>query len=118
MTNADLDAPARQDCCVVICSVPDHATALQIANSLVQEKLAACVNILPRVTSVYVWQDAIQSDEECLLFIKTLTERYPQLESHLLGMHPYELPEIIRVPISGGSSAYLQWLAHSIGMTS
>jgi len=118
MTDTQFDTSVQQNCCVVICSVPDTATAANLANTLVAEKLAACVNILPAVTSVYVWQDALQSDEESLLFIKTLSSAFAGVRDRIRALHPYELPEIIMVPITGGSTDYLDWVARSVGITS
>jgi len=103
---------------MVICSVPDKTTAQAIAYDLVEENLAACVNILPQVTSVYRWQDELQNDEESLLLIKTLKSGFDTLEMRLTQLHPYELPEIIMVPITGGSRAYLDWVAHCVSKSS
>jgi len=117
MTKANPDTPTGRDCCVVICSVPDPSTARTIATSLVTEKLAACVNILPQVTSVYEWEGKLQQDQEALLLIKTHQASFTALESRVLALHPYELPEIIMVPISGGSRAYLDWVTSCVGIS-
>jgi periplasmic divalent cation tolerance protein len=95
---------------VVFCTCPTREVALAIANAVVEARLAACVNVVPGVTSVYRWQDQVQQDEEVLLVIKTPAGRYAELEAALRERHPYELPEVIAVPVAMGSPAYLQWL--------
>ena len=95
---------------VVLCTVPTLELAKIMANGLVKEKLAACVNIIPNITSVYEWDDKICEDKEFLLMIKTNASKYPKLESKLLATHRYEVPEIIALPIERGSRAYLKWL--------
>ena len=100
--------------CVVINTCPDKETARNVATILVKEKWAACVNILPGITSVYPWKDKIETGEEVLLLIKSRNALYPQLEARLREIHPYELPEIINVSISGGLEAYLGWITDSV----
>ena len=100
--------------CVVFNTCPDKATAMRVANTLVEEKWAACVNIVPGMTSVYPWEGKITCAEEVLLLIKTQTALYDEMESRLREIHPYELPEIINVSISGGLDAYLGWIADSV----
>jgi len=96
---------------LVLTNLPDRAAAERIADSLIGEKLAACVNILAPCRSVYRWKGEVQHDEEHPLLIKTTAERYPALEQALRAAHPYELPEIIAVPIERGLPAYLAWVA-------
>jgi periplasmic divalent cation tolerance protein len=96
---------------LVFTNLPDRAAAERLADMLVQQNLAACVNILAPCRSVYRWQDAVQHDEEHPMLIKTTRERYPALEQALREDHPYELPEIIAVPIERGLPAYLEWVA-------
>jgi periplasmic divalent cation tolerance protein len=84
--------------------------AESIAGMLVAEKLAACVNILPGAKSIYEWQGKVEKDEECVLLIKSRRDRLPQLEKRLLEEHPYELPELIAVPIEEGLHSYLSWI--------
>lgn len=95
---------------LVINTCPDLDTARRLAERLVRARLAACVNIVPQVHSVYEWKGELQQDPECLLYIKTRTERYNALEATLRAHHPYELPEIIAVPISTGLAPYLAWI--------
>ena len=99
---------------IVLCTAPDPETAEMIADALVTEQLAACVNILPGVTSVYRWQGAIEHSEELLLIIKTRKAVWPMLEAQIQALHPYELPEIVAVPITNGEADYIQWLENSI----
>ncbi len=96
---------------LVLTNLPDRAAAEQIAAMLVDKQLAACVNILAPCRSVYRWKGAVQHEEEHPMLIKTTAERYPALEAALRVAHPYELPEIIAVPIERGLSAYLEWVA-------
>lgn len=92
------------------CTCPDHASATRIARALVQERLAACVNVLPAVQSVYRWQGAIESADEVLLLIKTTAARMPALQQRVVSLHPNELPEVIAVEAAGGLPAYLDWV--------
>jgi periplasmic divalent cation tolerance protein len=96
---------------LVLTNLPDRAAAERLADTVVQKNLAACVNILAPCRSIYRWKGALQHDEEHPLLIKTTAERYPALEQALRAGHPYELPEIIAVPIQQGLPAYLEWVA-------
>jgi periplasmic divalent cation tolerance protein len=96
---------------LVLTNLPDRAAAERIAEDLVAQNLAACVNILGPCRSVYRWKGALQHDEEHPLLIKTTAARYPALEQALRAAHPYELPEIIAVPIERGLPEYLAWVA-------
>ena len=96
---------------VVFCTCPSRDVALELARAAVEARAAACVNVVPGLTSVYHWQGAIQEDAEVLLVAKTTPARYPELEALLRARHPYELPEVIAVPVALGSPDYLQWLA-------
>jgi periplasmic divalent cation tolerance protein len=96
---------------LVITNVPDRAVAERLAELLIEKQLAACVNILAPCRSVYRWKGAVQHDEEHPMLIKTTAERYAALEQALRSGHPYELPEIIAVPIERGLPAYLDWVA-------
>lgn len=99
------------DIVLVLTNAPDRDTALTIANALIDQKLAACVNVLAACTSVYRWQGQVENAEEIPLLIKTTGARYAALEAALRRLHPYELPEIIAVPVAHGLPAYLQWVA-------
>ena len=98
------------DSLLVVTNLPDRESAEKLAALLIERRLAACVNILAPCTSVYRWQGDIQRDEEHPLLIKTTAVRYAELEASIRANHPYELPEIIAVPITGGLPAYLQWV--------
>ncbi|HEY2336044.1 MAG TPA: divalent-cation tolerance protein CutA [Burkholderiales bacterium] len=96
---------------LVLTNLPDRAAAERLADLVIEKKLAACVNILAPCRSVYRWKGAVQHDEEHPVLVKTTTERYPELEKALRAGHPYELPEIIAVPVERGLPAYLDWVA-------
>ena len=96
---------------LVLTNLPDRAAAERLADALIGERVAACVNILAPCRSVYRWKDAVQHDEEHPMLIKTTAERYPALEKAIRAGHPYELPEIIAVPVERGLGAYLDWVA-------
>ena len=98
------------DVIVIYCTVPDADTGERIARHLVEYRLAACVNLLPGLTSVYRWQGAVETDAEVLLMIKARAADYPQVETAIRSQHPYELPEIIAVPVTDGSTEYLDWV--------
>jgi periplasmic divalent cation tolerance protein len=102
---------------LVLCSCPGGSEALDIAKVLVKEGLAACVNSIGAVTSIYQWEGQICEAPEQLLVIKTTPARYEALEMRLKALHPYEIPEIIAVPVVAGSSQYLAWLAAAAGAT-
>ena len=96
--------------CLVLCTCPDPAVARTLAEGLVAERRATCVNIIPGLVSVYPWEGTIETAEECLLLAKTEADAFEAVESFLKDRHPYELPEIIAVPVGGGSAAYLDWI--------
>lgn len=96
---------------VAYCTCPDAETASRIAEALVTERLAACVNMLPGVRSVYRWQGGVEHADEVLLVIKTTRDRLDALTARLPSLHPYELPELAAVEAAGGLPAYLAWVA-------
>ena len=95
---------------IILCTCPDFEVANKIARHLVGAKLAACVNILPAVTSVYEWQGQIETAQELLLLIKSCHTHYSTIEAEIKRLHPYELPEIIAVAIEHGLPDYLKWI--------
>jgi periplasmic divalent cation tolerance protein len=95
---------------LVITNLPDRAAAERLADTLIDGRLAACVNILSPCRSVYRWKGEVQHDEEFPLLIKTTRERYAALEQAIRAGHPYELPEIIAVPVERGLPGYLDWV--------
>ena len=103
---------------LIYCTCPDRALAERIAEAVVADRLAACVNIVPGITSIYRWQGEVQHDSELLLLIKTRGECYPALEARIRELHSYDVPEIIAVPIQWGSESYLAWLDASVGTAS
>lgn len=100
-----------QDILLVITNLPDEAAARALAQKLVAERLAACVNILAPCRSVYRWQGALEEAAEVPLFIKTAAAVYPALEAAIRAGHPYELPEIVALPLAAGLPGYLAWVA-------
>ncbi|MHB1586971.1 MAG: divalent-cation tolerance protein CutA [Acidiferrobacteraceae bacterium] len=98
--------------CILLTTCPDKASAETIASTLVTERLAGCVNIVPGISSWYRWQGEVRSSTEHLLLIKAPCAHYDRLEARLQALHPYELPEIIAVTVASGLPAYLSWLSH------
>jgi len=98
---------------VVLVTVPNKEEGLRIAESLVSGRLAACVNIIPGIESIYRWEGRVAHDEEVLLIVKTTAQRYPDLELEVKKLHSYTTPEVIAVEIQQGSAAYLNWLRDS-----
>jgi periplasmic divalent cation tolerance protein len=96
---------------LVLTNLPDRAAAERIADLLVGQRLAACANVLAPCRSVYRWKGAVQREEEHPVLIKTTAERYAALEQALRAAHPYEVPEIIALPVERGLTAYLDWVA-------
>ncbi len=98
-----------------LCSCPDAASARRIADALVGERLAACVQILPGVASVYRWQGAVEHADEWLLLVKSGRDRLPALTARIVELHPHEVPEVIALDVAGGLPAYLDWIARETG---
>ncbi|MHA1409488.1 MAG: divalent-cation tolerance protein CutA [Candidatus Odinarchaeia archaeon] len=99
---------------IVFVTTGSFQEAEKIANIVVSGKIAACVNIIPKITSIYWWKGKIEKDEECLLVIKTLEEKYSELEKIIFKSHSYENPEIICIPITKGSKKYFKWIEDSL----
>lgn len=99
---------------LVLTNLPDQASALALAQHLVEARLAACVNVLGTCSSIYHWQGKIESEQETPMLIKTTAGAYPALEKAIREQHPYELPEIIQVPITDGLPGYLEWVAAEV----
>src|SRR6202140_4835281 len=100
---------------LALSTFPDHETAQRIANQLVTEKFAVCANILPAVESIYRWKEKIESGNETLVFFKLSEGRQSAFQEKLRSLHPYEVPEIIFIPISSGLPEYLRWVADNCG---
>lgn len=99
---------------VVLTTCPDETIAARIARDLVESGLAACVSRVGPVHSTYRWREAVQDEPEVLLVIKTVATRYPELEMRLKSIHPYEVPEVIALPVASGSAEYLSWLQGAV----
>lgn len=99
---------------LVLTHLPDREAARKLASTLIEVRVAACVNILGAGTSVYHWQGKVETAEEIPLLIKTTVARYAALEAVIRRLHPYELPEIIAVPLTQGLPGYLQWVAEAV----
>jgi periplasmic divalent cation tolerance protein len=104
---ADAETAAR----VVLTTAPDAETGALIARALVEERLAACVNVIPGVRSIYRWGGEIQDDPEVVLIVKTRAERCEALAARIQDLHPYDVPEVLVLPALGGSAPYLAWIS-------
>lgn len=100
-----------KDFYVVLSTAPDTDTAARIAHALVGESLAACVNIVPAIRSIYAWNGAVQDGQEVLMIAKTTAARVVACRERLVALHPYEVPEVVAVQLSDGHDAYLRWIA-------
>ncbi len=109
-----LSPVSSSDNLLVLCTCPDGNIAQSLAKTLVERKLAACVSIVNAIQSVYCWQGKIHQDTEVLLLIKTTTNGWAALEQALLELHPYDVPEIIAMPIVAGSKDYLSWVGENV----
>src|ERR1051326_5755137 len=99
---------------IVLSTVGSEEEARKIAHHLVEQQLAACVNIVPKIESVYRWQGKVESNRKYLLLIKTSSEKFPQVRDAMRELHSYELPECIALAVEDGSPEYLQWLEESL----
>jgi periplasmic divalent cation tolerance protein len=98
---------------VVLVTCPSAEKAAEIARALVEERLAACGNVVPAVRSIYRWEGKVQDGAEALLVLKTARDRFEALRARVLELHPYEVPEVIALPVEAGHSPYLDWIAGS-----
>jgi periplasmic divalent cation tolerance protein len=98
----------------IVVTIDTKEAALQIANTLVESKTAACAQVSGPITSVYEWKEKIEKTEEWYIVIKTRQDRYRQVEERIKALHPYEVPEIISLPIVDGSSDYLKWITNVV----
>jgi periplasmic divalent cation tolerance protein len=99
---------------VVLSTVGKAEDAERIGRALVEGGLAACVNVLPAVTSIYRWKGRLEKDEERLLVIKTRADRFDALREALVALHPYEVPEVLALPVAGGHQPYLEWMDDNV----
>lgn len=102
---------------LVMTTVPDEAAARKLARVLVERRLAACIHLLPPICAVYRWQNAIEEAVEVPVHIKSVQGRYVELEAAIRELHPYEVPEIVAVPIAAGLQTYLDWLGEQVADT-
>jgi len=100
---------------LIVSTTPDEATARAIAATLVEERHAACVNVLPGATSVYAWEGRIETDPECLMFVKSAGAAVEACTRRIAELHPYELPEVVAVRIDAGLTGYLDWVRDTTG---
>jgi len=103
----------ENDVFVAFCTCPDPATAERLARELVEASLAACVNVVPGVRSIYRWNGAVQADEEALMILKIPRDRLEAARARLVAMHPYNVPEFVALAVSDGHHPYLQWVVDS-----
>ena len=106
---------ATTDALVVLVTVPNAETAEKLAEALVGERLAACVNVLDGVRSIYRWKGAVERDEELLCVCKTTRDGFERLRARVVELHPYELPEVVALPVERGHAPYLDWIKASVG---
>ena len=102
-----------KDCVLVLCNAPNGDVAGEIARSLVSTGLAACVNILGECRSIYSWEGEIEDERETPMLIKTTADRFEKTKERVVELHPYDVPEVIAVPISGGHEPYLKFVRES-----
>ena len=102
------------DCVAVLVTAPSAEEAARIARQVVEEKLAACGNVLPGLRSIYRWQGKVEEADEALLVLKTARSRFKELADRIVALHPYDVPEVIALPIEAGHDAYLDWIVGSL----
>jgi periplasmic divalent cation tolerance protein len=99
------------DALLVFTALPNSDKAADLARALVEERLAACANLIPAVRSIYRWEGKLQDENEVLVLLKTRAENVERLKARILELHPYEVPEVLAVPVESGYQAYLEWLS-------
>ena len=99
------------DALLVFTTLPSADKAAELAKALIEERLAACANLLPAIRSIYRWQGKLQDENEVLVLLKTRAEHLERLKLRILELHPYEVPEVLAVPVEAGYQPYLDWLA-------
>lgn len=114
MADADGAAFVPGSLVAAFVTCPNQGVAKELARAMVEKKLAACVNILPHVTSVYEWKGKLEEDSEVLLMIKTRSSKVPALAEFVRSSHPYEVPEVVAVPVVGGNAPYLRWVQDAV----
>ncbi len=102
------------DALVVLCTAPTAEVAAGLARALVEARLAACGNVVPGLRSIYRWQGRVEDEPEVLLVLKTTRDRFPALRDEILRRHPYQVPEVLALPVEAAAGAYLEWLAAAV----
>lgn len=102
------------DVCVCLVTAPSREKAVELAKALVGEKLAACANLVPGVRSIYAWEGAVHDEEEVLLVLKTKAERFEALRARVVQLHPYTVPEVLRLDVAEGHGPYLDWVRANV----
>ncbi len=105
------------DALAVLVTAPTFDKAAELARTVVEERLAACGNVLGGVRSIYRWEGKVVDEPEVLLLLKTSRELFPRLRDRLLAIHPYEVPEVLAIPVEEGSAGYLRWIEESLAPT-
>jgi periplasmic divalent cation tolerance protein len=100
---------------LVLTTIGSEEDAARLGHNLVEQRLVACVNVVGPVRSVFLWKGKVEDESELLLLMKTRADRYAELETAIQELHPYEVPEVIAIPIERGSQAYLSWVDESVG---
>ena len=111
-----MTSSADPDIRIVLTTIGSETNAVALAKTLVEEQLAACVNVLPAMVSVYRWKGAVEQDKEHQVVIKTAVDRLAALETRLRELHPYELPELLILDVDNGGAKYLAWVKESVGL--
>jgi periplasmic divalent cation tolerance protein len=106
------------EACVVLVTAPNADKAVEIARALVELRLAACGNVIPTIRSIYRWQGKVEDGAEAMLVLKTSRDRFAALREKVIALHPYEVPEILELPVGEGNPAYLAWIAESVTASS
>jgi len=104
-----------EDICVALVAVGSESQGIEIGKALIEERLAACVNLIKGVRSLYMWEGRLADDQEILMLIKTSRAVFPRLKARVLELHPYQVPEIIALPVLEGSPPYVKWVIDSTG---
>ena len=103
------------DAMLVLTTLPNSDVAAEMAKKVVGERLAACANILPALRSIYRWQGKLQDENEVLVLLKTRQQQFERLKQRIVELHPYDVPEVIAIPVEQGHKAYLDWIASETG---
>lgn len=103
------------DFAVILTTVPSEEVGLRVARTLVEERLCACANLVPGVRSIYTWQGKVEDDREILVVLKTRRDLFEKVDARIRALHPYEVPEVVMLPVEAGSERYLAWVGEVTG---